>query len=145
MTEIGFYHLTRTGVTDALPPLLGRTLQAGKRAVICCAAGRVAVLDRDLWLCAEPDWLPHASAATGAPEPQPIWITERDESPNGAQYLFLLDGGAATLDRYERVFDLFDGKDDRAVAEARDRWRAAKAAGHVLTYWQQGPRGWEKK
>ena len=27
----------------------------------------------------------------------------------------------------------------------RDRWRRAKAAGHALTYWQQGQRGWEKK
>ena len=25
------------------------------------------------------------------------------------------------------------------------RWTEGKAAGHTLTYWQQGPRGWEKK
>ena len=28
---------------------------------------------------------------------------------------------------------------------ARGRWTAAKQAGHELTYWQQGVRGWEKK
>jgi DNA polymerase-3 subunit chi len=43
------------------------------------------------------------------------------------------------------VLDLFDGGDEVAVAAARERWRAAKAAGHDLAYWQQGPRGWEKK
>jgi DNA polymerase-3 subunit chi len=43
------------------------------------------------------------------------------------------------------VFDLFDGNDPVAVEAARERWRAAKAAGHTLTYWQQGTRSWEKK
>jgi DNA polymerase-3 subunit chi len=141
--EIGFYHLTRTGPAEALPPLLGRTLKAGKRAVVCCAADRVAALDAALWVCPDPDWLPHA--ASGDAGPQPIWITAEDSAPNGAQYLFLLDGAAATLGRYERVFDLFDGKDEQALAAARTRWRAAKAAGHRLTYWQQGEKGWEKK
>jgi DNA polymerase-3 subunit chi len=141
--DIGFYHLTRTGVADALPPLLGRTLKAGKRAVICCAPARVAALDESLWLCPDPDWLPHA--ATGDASMQPIWITAEDAAPNGAQFLFRLDGVDATVGRYERVFDLFDGADAQAVAAARARWKAAKADGHTLTYWQQGPRGWEKK
>ena len=146
VSDIGFYHLTRTGPDQALPPLLGRTLTAGKRAVIRCAADRVAALDAALWLCASPDWLPHGTAAMGHAALQPIWITEADEAPNGAGFLFLLDGlSSAALERYERVFDLFDGGDAAAVAAARDRWRAAKAAGHALTYWQQTPRGWEKK
>ena len=34
---------------------------------------------------------------------------------------------------------------EQAVQEARQRWRAAKSAGHTLAYWQQGARGWEKK
>jgi DNA polymerase-3 subunit chi len=141
--EIGFYHLTRTGPSDALPALLGRTLKAGKRAVICCAPERIKPLDDSLWLCPDPDWLPHA--ASGDAAVQPIWITAEDEAPNGAPFLFLLDGRPATLARYERIFDLFDGNDDSALAAARARWRTAKAAGYPLTYWQQGPKGWEKK
>ena len=53
MTEIGFYHLTRTGPDQALPQLLGRTLAAGQRAVVLCrgrgaggGAGRRAVAVR---------------------------------------------------------------------------------------------------
>jgi DNA polymerase-3 subunit chi len=42
------------------------------------------------------------------------------------------------------VFDLFDGNDTEKVAAARLRWTAAKNLGHALTYWKQGPRGWEK-
>ncbi len=43
------------------------------------------------------------------------------------------------------MFDLFDGADAAAVAAARLRWAEAKAAGHALTYWQQGERGWERR
>jgi DNA polymerase-3 subunit chi len=46
---------------------------------------------------------------------------------------------------FARVFDLFDGNDPEAVAAARGRWTAAKGAGHALTYWQQGERGWKRK
>ena len=68
------------------------------------------------------------------------------QRPNGARFLFLIDGAQSTrLETFDRVFDLFDGTDEAAVASARQRWSAAKAAGHALTYWQQGARGWEKK
>jgi DNA polymerase-3 subunit chi len=146
MAEIGFYHLTRTGAEQALPALLGRTLAAGKRAVIRCLSDRVASVDTALWVCPQPDWLPHGTASMGHADLQPIWITDADEAPNGANFLFLLDGqSSARLAEFERVFDLFDGGDAEAVAAARARWTAAKAAGHALTYWQQGPRGWERK
>ncbi len=147
MAEIGFYHLTRAGPDQALPALLGRTLAAGERAAVMCASEeRVAALDAALWLCAEPDWLPHGTAAMAFAESQPIWLATDDAAPNGARFLFLLDGAESTrLDAFARVFDLFDGRDDAAVVAARVRWKAAKQAGHALTYWQQGARGWEKK
>lgn len=146
MAEVGFYHLTRSSAEQALPPLLGRTLAAGHRALVLCAdAERVAALDTALWLCEQPDWLPHGSSAMGLAELQPIWIAADDGNPNGAKFLFLLDGTTADWSRFERVFDLFDGNDPESVASARERWKAAKAAGHGLAYWQQGPRGWEKK
>ncbi|MDR3525194.1 MAG: DNA polymerase III subunit chi [Acetobacteraceae bacterium] len=146
MSEIGFYHLTRTSADKALPQLLGRTLKAGHRAVVLCgSAERVEALDLALWLENEPDWLPHGTAAMGEADLQPIWLTALDEAPNGAKYLFLIDGAnSARLEAFERVFDLFDGNDERAVQDARQRWKSAKAAGHTLAYWQQGARGWEK-
>ena len=145
MAEIGFYHLTRMTADQALPALLGRTLAAGHRAMVLCGSPEhVATLDSALWACPDPDWLPHGTEATGDPDMQPIWLTTRDEAANGARYLFLLDGmRSARLDGYLRVFDLFDGADERAVEAARARWREAR--GHQLTYWQQGERGWQKK
>ena len=151
MSEVGFYHLTRTGPDQALPPLLGRTLKAGQRALVLCgSAGRVAVIDDALWQSSDPDWLPHGTKAIGHATLQPIWLTneaaEGAAPPNGARYLFLLDGTELPeASAFERIFDLFDGRDEAQVAAARRRWSAMKAAGHTLAYWQQGPKGWEKK
>jgi len=150
MTEIGFYHLTRTPLMQALPKLLGRVLGSGGRAMVLMASReRLEALDAALWTAGDPDWLPHGTPTTGHADYQPIWLTTEDVgeagAPNGARFLFLLEGmTSAHLDAFDRVLDLFDGGDEDAVAAARQRWKAAKAAGHQLTYWQQGPRGWEK-
>jgi DNA polymerase-3 subunit chi len=147
MAEIGFYHLTRTGADRALPQLLGRTLAAGERAVVLCGdPERMHALDTGLWLSTDPDWLPHGTPASGNADLQPIWLTTTDEAPNGGQFLFLIDGAeSGKTGEFKRIFDLFDGNDEAAVAAARKRWSAAKAAGHALAYWQQTERGWEKK
>jgi DNA polymerase III subunit chi len=146
VVEIGFYHLTRTALPEALARLLDRTLKAGQRALVLCPdTVRLKALDTALWACAEPAWLPHGTETDGDADLQPIWLSTEPAPVNGAQFLFLVDG--AETDRsgtFNRVFDLFDGNDPEKVAAARERWRAAKAGGHALTYWKQGPRGWEK-
>lgn len=131
---------------QALPQLLARTLAAGKRALVLCPdADTVTALDQSLWQADEP-WLPHGSAADGDADLQPIWLATDDTGANAAQFLFLVYGAtSARLDAFERVFDMFDGNDVAAVDAARRRWTADKAAGHGLTYWQQTPRGWERK
>ncbi len=151
MSDIGFYHLSRTGPDQALPKLLGRTLAAGERALVLCAnPERVEALDTGLWLSADPVWLPHGSERTNEADLQPIWLAtalpEGADPPNGARFLFVIDGAPyPDLVRFARVFDLFDGAAETAVNAARERWAAAMAAGHMLAYWQQGPRGWERK
>jgi len=147
MTEIGFYHLTRSGLEQALPQLLQKTMDAKKRALIVLgSAERVQWLSDQLWTFESASWLPHGSKKDGDPELQPIWLDTSDENANGAQFVFLADGGEVSdVSAFERCFDLFDGRDDDAVASARARWKTLKDDGHDLTYWQQGERGWEKK
>jgi DNA polymerase-3 subunit chi len=146
VVEIGFYHLTRTALPEALARLLDRTLRAGQRALVLCPdEARLKALDSALWACADPVWLPHGTAADGDPDLQPVWLSTVPEPANGALFLFLVDGADSDRSRtFSRVFDFFDGNDTEKVAAARDRWRAGKENGHALTYWKQGPRGWEK-
>lgn len=148
MTEIGFYHLTRSPLEQALPKLLEKTLDAGKRALVLASSEeRVESLTGQLWTYRQDAWLPHGSARDGNPEQQPVWLSVDDANANGATFLFLTDGAeTATVGDYERCFELFDGRDQSAVEAARGRWKAYKDAGHDLAYWQQTERGgWEKK
>lgn len=147
MTEILFYHLTRRRLEQVLPELLGRTLDRGWRAVVKCGVPeRLGALNGELWTYDKGAFLPHGMAVDGFSDKQPIYLTAKDERPNNAEVLFLVDGAEAhDVSAYSRVCDLFDGNDEAAVDAARARWKAAKAAGHTLTYWQQGDKGWEKK
>lgn len=147
MAGIGFYQLQTLMLEKALPRLLEKTLAEGKRAVVMAAsAERVEFLNQALWAFGRDSWLPHGSEKDGVPEDQPIWLTERDENPNGASFLFLTDG--SVTDRaadYERVFEIFDGNDPGALEAARERWRSYVSCGHALTYWRQTDAGgWEK-
>ena len=147
VTEIGFYHLTRTGPDQALPALLGRTLAAGERAVVLCGSPeRVEALDRLLWECQGAGLAAAWQRADRARRAAADLADRRPRSGRTGRASCSCSTGpsAADLAAWTRVFDLFDGHDPAAVAAARQRWTAAKAAGHALTYWQQGERGWKK-
>ena len=148
MTDVAFYHLQRKSLEEALPELLEKVVQRGMRAMVLTgSAERAEALNDRLWTYSREGFLPHGTAKDGNASEQPIFLGEREENPNQATVLLLVDGGATEfLAGFERCLDLFDGNDETAVAAARQRWTMAKAAGHKLTYWQQGERGgWEKK
>ncbi|WP_342642508.1 DNA polymerase III subunit chi [Rhodoligotrophos ferricapiens] len=148
MTEVLFYHLERQSLEQVLPVLLGKTLERGWRAVVQAGSPeRVEALNAHLWTYAEGAFLPHGSARDGFAERQPIWLTDGDDRPNGAEVRFLVDGAVASdVSIYGRAVYLFDGRDEDALAMARAQWKAMKAAGHEVTYWQQSASGaWERK
>ena len=147
MSEVFFYHLQQSALEQVLPDLLERTLQRGWRAVVQAgSAERVEQLNAMLWTYSRDGFLPHGSKADGAAGDQPVWLTDQAENPNGAQVLFLVDGATGeAFDCYERICDIFDGNDTDAVADARERWKRAKASGHSLAYWQQEDGRWSKK
>jgi DNA polymerase-3 subunit chi len=147
VTDVAFYHLQRSPLESALPKLLEKTLEAGKRAVVMAgSADRVEALNGLLWTYHQDSWLPHGNAKDGHAEEQPVWLTTEDENPNGAAFLFLTDGASsASVGTFERCFELFDGNDPAAVDAARARWSTYMDAGHSLTYWQQNESGrWEE-
>lgn len=145
--RVDFYHLQSSPVERALPQLLERVLKSGERAVVMAASEeRVEALANTLWTYNPNAWLPHGTAKDGFADQQPVWLTEREENPNGARFLVLTDGMASSrMDEYQRCLDIFDGNHEAMVAAARERWSAAKAAGHELHYWQQSDTGWTEK
>lgn len=147
MTEVGFYHLQRAPLERTLPKLLEKVLQAGHRAVLMAGSPeRLEALDSLLWTYEQRSWLPHGTAAVGYAAEQPIYLTTTEENPNEADILVLVDGvRPGFVGQFERVLDMFDGRDDAAVQAARERWSDYKSKDFTVTYWQQTERGWEKK
>jgi DNA polymerase-3 subunit chi len=146
LPEFGFYHLQRTGLEPALGGLLEKVLASGQRAVVQASSPeRVEALNRALWALGRDSFLPHGSRADGEAEVQPVFLTHEEDYPNGAAILILVDGAEVDpSDRFSRCLYLFDGNDAGAVERARALWRRWRAEGAVLTYWQQGERGWRK-
>lgn len=148
MAEVLFYHLERASLEGVLPGLLEKTLERGWKAVVRAGSReRVKALDASLWTYRDESFLPHGASGDG--ERQPVWLTDSDDMPNAPQILFLVDGAKtdpAAIGDLERCVMIFDGRNDEAVKEARQFWKASGAAGHDVTYWKQSQAGrWEKQ
>jgi DNA polymerase-3 subunit chi len=153
MTETLFYHLERRSLDDVLPGLIERTLQRGWRAIVKTeSAERADAIDNLLWSYNERGFLPHAQSGDGDPARQPVLITVEDGVPNRANVLFLVGGAEpppwteAAQSALDRIVLVFDGRDEGALARARDAWKAAREAGHEVTYWKESATGkWERQ
>jgi DNA polymerase-3 subunit chi len=145
--EVWFYHLERTGLDQALPELLEKTLQRGWRALVRSAdPARIEHLDGWLWSYRDDSFLPHAPAEEPGAARQPVLLTTGFENPNAADALFLVDGAEpGELTGYARCVVLFDGADEAQLGLARKHYAKAKAEGFAVSYWRQQARGWEKQ
>ena len=146
--EVWFYHLERTGLDQALPELLEKTLQKGWRAIVRSPAPeRLEQLDGWLWSYRDESFLPHGLHSEPMAERQPVLLTTGNDNANGAQALFLIDGAEpGDLGGYARALVLFDGRDEDQLQLARRQWSGLRGGGAVLAYWKQSPEGrWEKQ
>lgn len=150
MTDVRFYHLKTKSVDEALPALLSKALEQGRR-ILVCAPDRASVdrLNERLWVFDANSFMPHGVAGDDFESDQPVLLTAGNDNPNGANTLFLTDGAPGPqqdIASYTLCCEIFDGRDPQALEAVRARWLAYKAAGHTLTYWQQTDQGgWEKK
>ena len=146
--EVWFYHLERTGLDQALPELLQKTLSRGWRALVRTPdPKRVEHLDGWLWSYRDDAFLPHGLADEPQATRQPVLLTAGQDNLNEAQALFLLDDAEpGPLDDYARCIILFDGRDEQLTSAARRRWTTLKGAGHPVSYWRQSDQGrWDKQ
>lgn len=147
MAELWFYHLERSELERALPPLLEKCLQRGWRALVRGGvAERLDELDTSLWTYRDDSFLPHGRDGASA-ERQPVLLTTQAGNPNNAKVLFLVDGAeAGDIASFERACLVFDGRDEAALVLARSRWKEAKEAGVTTAYWRESADGkWEKQ
>lgn len=148
MTEIRFYHLQSKRLEQALPEIVSKALEKKFRVLVKAGSReRVEALDGALWTHDPASFLPHGYIKDGTEKDQPVFLTDADENPNGADVLVLTDGAAANdIEKYKLCLEIFDGNDEQAVATARGRWKQYKDAGHTTVYFQQDDAGkWQQK
>lgn len=143
-----FYHLEKSTLEAAIVPLLEKCIAAEMRVIIRCEnLETLKRLDNFLWTYRENSWLPHGIEGDCDASKQPILLTSEPVNSNGAEALFIIEnaplGETAGI---ERGFYMIDGNDHNLVTLARKEYKAAKEAGHDVSYWQQSESGkWEKK
>jgi DNA polymerase III subunit chi len=147
VTEIRFYHLEQRRIDQALPPLLERSLEEGRRVLVRASSDEmVAALNERLWTYDESSFLPHGAAGDGDPMEQPIFLTSELANPNAATMLVKLSGAEGEAeDAFDLVVLLFDGRDEAALGQARSEWRRLKDQGRTISYWREGDEGgWQQ-
>jgi len=148
VTEVRFHHLERRRVDQALPRLLERALEEGRRVIVRASSDEmVAALNERLWTYDDASFLPHGAAGDGDPMTQPIFLTSEVENPNAATMLVRLSGAETGEgdDAFDLVVLLFEGGDEAALAQARGEWRRLKDQGRAISYWREADEGgWER-
>ncbi|QUS36885.1 DNA polymerase III subunit chi [Falsirhodobacter algicola] len=142
-----FYHLTQSRLEDTAFTLLKRALGAGWRVMVRGDEAVLSVLDDALWTLDEESFLPHGRDGGGHDDLQPV-LLGTGAIGNDANCLMVV--GTAGFDPAEaapldRLWVLFDGLDNAALAQARDQWRGVVAAGVTAQYWSEESGRWEMK
>ncbi len=145
MSRVDFYHLQSLTYENDLPKKLEKSYATGKSSLLRFGnVVRVVFLNGILWTYSDQSFLPHGSKKDGNAELQPIWLTSGTDNPNMASLLFLVDGATALmeeLEKFMRVFNVFDGNSEEALTQARAFWKNCKASGNECHYWKQSPSG----
>ncbi|MBQ8870903.1 MAG: DNA polymerase III subunit chi [Alphaproteobacteria bacterium] len=148
--RVDFYHLQKQVLEDVLPKLLEKAYVTGKKIKVKVGnEARVDFLNSLLWTYNDEAFLPHGSKKDGNADLQPIWLSADEDNPNDGEFLFLVDGATETpevLEKFERIFNIFDGNSNEALNKAREFWKQLKSANVELHYWQQSSDGrWSEK
>jgi DNA polymerase-3 subunit chi len=143
-----FYHLTRSTPEATMATILPRALTAGWK-VMLRGTDRAMIerLDATLWLQGDDSFLPHGLEGGPNDADQPI-LLGLGAIGNGAQALMLVDNAITDFDEaapLQRVWVLFDGGDEQALAGARRLWTKLTGAGLAAQYWSEESGRWEKK
>jgi DNA polymerase III subunit chi len=143
-----FYHLTRSTADDTVMSLLGRAVSQGWRIMI---RGRDAAhldrLDAHLWLHPENSFVPHGRAGGADDAAHPVLLGDGPIT-NDATAMMLLDGADVALAEAQsltRVWLIFDGEDQAALAIARAQWKTLTEAGIAAQYWSEETGKWQMK
>lgn len=149
MSEVFFYHLTRSSLEQTVTDLCAKCLSRDWKVLIHGPnADQLTRLDQAMWGRNDDSFLPHGQAGSGHDAMQPVLLSDQPDNANQARVLMLVDGApldVAAIPKYERVCLVFDGNNGDQLQQARADWKALTAVGIAAQYWSQEGGGWAMK
>lgn len=150
MSRIDFYHLQKSSLDEALPKLVLKAYETGKKIKIKVGNDlRVDFINSLLWTFDDESFVPHGTKKDGFAEMQPVYLSAEDDLPNEAVFLFLVEAADINLDnavKFERIFYIFAGNNENELIKARTVWKAFSDSDFERHYWQQNAEAkWEEK
>lgn len=145
--EYWFYHLEGSTIENVLPGLLEKTLVKGWRALVKLPQDKLLAMDDLLWTFRDNSFLPHGRDDEPMADWQPVLLSSDLETAQGFDAVFLLGGADIEgVKGVSRVMIMINGRSEADVKSERQRWKALKASGAKMAYYQQNGQGrWEKK
>jgi DNA polymerase-3 subunit chi len=146
--QVTFYELITTSLEKTLPKILEKVYESGLKAVVRAESlERLKSIDSSMWTYTTLGFLPHGSDETPKEfqAHQPIWLTTGIDNPINASVLVITNQDSSNTENYERVLDVYDGNDEKAILLAKERADHYKSLDFEVITWKQNLKGaWEK-
>ncbi|WP_336276260.1 DNA polymerase III subunit chi [Bartonella sp. CB178] len=146
--DILFYHLMLSTLEDILPTLVERALMRFSKVTIqCVSKEQCEAIDTRLWVYSDESFIGHGTESDKHQNFHPVFLTTGQDNPNNSKIRFLTEGAVcSSIDAYQRLVVIFDGRNDEQLRLARAQWKKYKTEDYNLTYWQQTEgRSWKKQ
>ena len=148
MSEVFFYHLTKTTLEIALPKILERALSEKWSIEIRTSANtNLDEISNAIWRGPEESFLPHCLEDHEDLQDYPIVLCK---SPLKDWRDCLIVVGQADLKEnevknYKRICLIFDAKIEAELSKARKSWKKLSDEGINTVYWAEDKGRWVKK
>ena len=148
MSEVFFYHLTKTTLEIALPKILERALSEKWSIEIRTSANtNLDEISNAIWRGPEESFLPHCLEDHEDLQDYPIVLCK---SPLKDWRDCLIVVGQADVKEnevknYKRICLIFDAKIEVELSKARKSWKKLSEEGINTTYWAEDKGRWVKK
>ena len=148
MSEVFFYHLTKTTLEIALPKILERALSEKWSIEIRTSANtNLDEISNAIWRGPEESFLPHCLEDHEDLQDYPIVLC-KSPLKDWRDCLIVVDQADLKeneVKNYKRVCLIFDAKIEVELSKARKSWKKLSEEGIKTTYWAEDKGRWVKK
>ena len=148
MSEVFFYHLTKTTLEIALPKILERALSEKWSIEIRTSANtNLDEISNAIWRGPEESFLPHCLEDHEDSQDYPIVLC-KSPLKDWRDCLIVVDQADLKeneVKNYKRICLIFDAKIEVELSKARKSWKKLSEEGIKTTYWSEDKGRWVKK